>query len=708
MRARKKVGLGSFFKGAALALPLVLSCSKGGAQPDTTQSPQAAAPIEPAPAPREIPFYERFTQAHTSLLYLSDPMGVAERYATAPAVRFDPATAKGAQAWWQVSPEQWNQAKAKVERFVPRELAMGITHEGAAALDHFVRTIILWQVCSGAIEAGGKAAREELPRAQQELLVELPQVKIQGIRIWMRARDEALPGKIMKTLREILTNPALAEFADVESTPDAVYATFGFPAGARPIDIANLAVELEMASSAGQPEALSLGRALLGLKLNLSARLEGSGIVFDIGTPAEGQPMGRGNMGQLYGSAPSTPLFGSVWDSRALKTAIRGWVTLLEAWEDTAAGKKMIESDTEDLIGDLRRIGRTVDDFADAGETTVVVGEDRVEVAAIERGGTPAVGLQGQSTLRFVPPGETMYGINGGSDLAKTLEQALTTVEDRIGRESLKEAIKNLAQDEASTRWEGVSERYYAAFSETRALVFGRARDVFEAPAFWALGLNGRNPVKIDGVERIFPNFEYAVGGRVRAGADPETFLNDLVTGSADALLSGVVDGKKKRRRRKKLVRKKDLGLGVPTFVMDMGWVWDLAPPDVRKTTKTRAYKAIAKPYALHYFLVDDHLVISTAPALSRRILDQYRQSAAGIAVAQGNVTAQGRMSVEQLIGFVELARPWLSKAENSKLLTDSVDLMRTIGDLQWTTHQDGDARRSILVVPLLAGTGTR
>jgi hypothetical protein len=143
-------------------------------------------------------------------------------------------------------------------------------------------------------------------------------------------------------------------------------------------------------------------------------------------------------------------------------------------------------------------------------------------------------------------------------------------------------------------------------------------------------------------------------------------------------------------------VEKIDLGLGVPTFGFQGGWLSTI-------TAKHKVSVEIEGDLQPHYFISGNILVLSTSPRLSKHILESKQKFS--LPKTHEPLIGLGRISSTTLAGYLTTISKWLATLEQQatpdrRQLRNIEDVMGAFADLitlakslDWNTVQTGATR---------------
>ena len=629
----------------------------------------------------EKPAYlTHFSDAHTTLLVINDPLPTIQRTLASAELRRvllegrfakhvagdTPAAKRDPREWWKTVDQN--------RRWVPREVVIGVTSAGVDSLDHLVRAFTLGALAIGAGEAGeGEPADAHVLRKQ--LTEELKAVRLSGLRIWMRTRNPEDAAAVFELVGDQLRQAGPGVGLAVQGDAKELRVSFEAKDVVDQETVQGTLAGMGLTGTGDGAEdakiSADMAAAVLAFAGDATLRLAGDGLLLTVGAAAtEGKPIDPANLGPTFRSTPADILW-SRWDAAPLKDAVRGWWKLWQTWADKPAGKAAAAKDTDDMRGTLRLWATEVEKLADRGAMRMWAGD-----AAKEGGGlhmlireedVPAVAepLTEKSTVVAVMPASAeAYWLDATTDAGSWLSGTLMQFEDRLETQRLKADFKKDAQ--GTRTFEAMAAGYYQGLDAFRQLAHHESRQRFTAPMGVIYGSRGKvkrfamTVTEKDGTERTvggrdLPAMEAAVLAKARDRKSADAFLHELYA----AFVDGVAKAAGGDPLPPPHVMPVDLGLGTPTYGLSGAWI-----SHVSGDVKLRI--AIDGDLRLHYFWVDDVLVISTSPRLSGEILAAHKDPAKRLKLSSssGNssLTAIGRIPGTTIAAFLEHTGTWIGQ----------------------------------------------
>ncbi len=624
--------------------------------------PATALRAEKAASDAQASILRHLPADTTSVMLVPDPLPHLKSLLTHPDLRRVLTEGKLAELVRQapdgpdsLDPQQGWEAIQANERFVPVQVAVAASDETVSKLDHLVRAAVLSALCWGAVETGGDALKNELPKLQEELLAELKQAGLPPLVLWVEMREQGVAEQAQVLARGAVRN-AVSEwdlsFREEES---------GFSVRGRVHDIlpeiAFPAVLDQMGAIASveDPKALPLAKAVAGIRFEFGMEQLGAGLRFWMGPKPDTRQehLGPAALGPLFRESPRDIAFFRA-NVRAMRSAVGGWVKLWKAWENTRIGREVAKADEEDSLDDLRLIQRGLRGIGETASGRVSSGKGALEGVAWYEGAPEAPPLTESSLLELVPGDAEIVMLDATSSLGDMASDLASSFEDRLATKSFQWELSG-RYDKAGMA-EMISRHYYRDFAGFREEVHEKAPRAFEPPCAVIATTTGRierlrvrvAAADVDLVMDELPMFELAAIGRMMpekaARQSVQRIYTELVRG-----LFAVSGSKVPAAPELRLLRQQDLGLGVPTFVFEAGWVRELADGDEVAVTA----QGDLRP---HLFLAGEYLVLSTSPRLSRRLVGAGRgdpkrwlpEPADGKLVAYGRVPGE---SIGRLYG---------------------------------------------------------
>ncbi len=503
-------------------------------------------------------------------------------------------------------------------RYVPTEIAIGLSQESVAQLDRLVRAGLLAALCYGANDSDDDAAEKDLPKLQDEFLKVLKEVGVPPMTVFVRLREEEDAERLFDVAQgQVRSTAEEAGYEVIEIDDGAGIGLRGKVGDKMPEEGLDEVLELLGVNEAKRPE---FRKAIAELKIETWLQRKGSTLTLTVGPrpAAKAAPFTTAQLGPLYRQEERDILFAR-WDATKLKAAVKSWVELWKTWEKSPAGKRLKELDTENTLGDLFGSTRTVERMSNSGSMRMWADDDALRGASRSEGVPPAADLQGAAISRYVPKDAEAFSLDSTTSLADALAYYLDQFETRMSLQSLRAVF-----DEGDARGriaEELSANYYKHFAEFRKNVLERMYEAVGGPSASVVTTTGKVErfslsFSADGETKKFdlkdlPMFELAGISRAKDAKRAD----DVLAGTYQSFVEGlyaVMD--KTLPKDAPPVVERDLGLGVKTRVFTGGWIKPL-------TGDFELEMSLEGDFVPHFFVHDGHLIVSTSPKLSKRLL---------------------------------------------------------------------------------------
>lgn len=503
----------------------------------------------------------------------------------------------------------------------PEELVANLPRSAFTGVDSIVRAFMIGTLVQGAREAG-VSARKDLSVLQRALSSQLRTVRLPEFSVSARFTDATTSAAVWRMVDEI-TAALAAQGLKVSRGRNSVAVKFRLGQLIDAPALAAMAVELGWAAGPRDPLAKVVSAALGRMNVEASMVLAGSVIEVAMG-PRQVAQGEAAAMPVVPAAIPREALVATArWEVGPLRTMVAGWRELWAKWEGTSAGKRTRAADEDDMMGDIVLLSRTLDAAGDRGEAWIWV--DRgVHTIVREHGTAPLTPLASDPLGALLPADLVAVDIEAGRNLGQLLSNGLERVESRLAYRSLRQPSEDEDNPRGAVKKEAA---YYKTFAHLRELIHFKAHTFFYGSSAVMLGagtriqrvelrLSGRPPVILKDVS--VP--EVAVLGRAKDPVAALGFVADAWTAIGNAL-AGPLGGPAVAPR---LTPAPPLVPEATVRWLDGSWL-------EQTTGDTITFDDGFKP---HVALLDDFVVLSTSPALTRKILSLR------------SVAVRGRMSL--------------------------------------------------------------
>ncbi len=655
----------------------------------------SAKPVEnavtPAPA-RELPAVLRqFDATHRTLMYFADPMPYMQRVLQNPALRREAAAGPIA----AMSPDQsldldaWWATVSEAQRWIPEEAAIGFTTESAMPLSRLLRIILLLDLC----EAARQIESDDFVELQRALVEEMEGFELSGVSAWVRFRDEETAKELFEQVRQTMST-IQADGVIVETSERAVTLSLALSGYVKDAWRVFWLQSMGLISGEEDPMAQRLFDVTgqLGLDMELEHRGRDLGIRVGPAANTRAPVLRASELGPLFHSAPESMAMWMRWDVEVWKKEAARTQTIVERWQGTPVGHASRAN--EDIIGDFADMADIVVQTATYGEM-VLDANSPLRVVSEQRAFQPVPALS--TFAPFLPriPEAPMVVVDASRSFADVLSEMMANVEQRMARESLKSTLSDDTDREAL--YERMSQVYYDKFATLRGLVRERAKEVFAPPSGVVMTLDGTVDtldVAISGMPvmgaKELPIVEFAIIGKAESQTQAIEFIKLLYT----ALNGGLAAiGDREAPAAEQVMHSTDLGFAVPTYDFSAPWIGFLS--------QDRLSITVTGDFHPHIFVLDDYLVFSTSPGLSRRIAASNTEGAERAhAQSWREQISHGRFTGASFAGLFQIAEIWSTKLfgndpDTERVLQGLARLMQFIDYMEWSSRDDGDVRKS-------------
>ena len=584
------------------------------------------------------------------------------------------------------------------QRWVPQGAALGFTAEASTALGSSVRSAFLVGLCVHAVQLESP----QLGTLQDQLVAELGRLQLNGIALWAEFRDAATATELFDQLRG-QADAMRSQGMTVEELPNGIEVSAKVfdlvPSGLLP----NILVQLGLTSGPDDPK-LPLLTEAIG-RLGATARIErkGSAIGLRVGSPpATTAPAlaASDQLGSRFTRAPPTTAMWGRWDVEPLRGEARTWNQLLDTWLNTPIGRRLVASDEEDLLSDLRDTAQTILEAGNRGEVLVDAASP-VRVETWEWGMPDAERLSAGHPLATRVPDTPAAAVNNIASLADYFIAVLANFEERLARNWLKNNI--LGKETEAEVIDRISSTYYTKFADLRTKIKKESREIFVPGSAYVVASDStldRFRLQIGGTEVAagegLPLVQIAMIGKVNDEARALTFTAKLYTElvTAFAEVSGVPAPASEG-----WMKSSNMGLPIPVQEFTAPWLAAMTGGSVKLE--------LAGDLRPHMFTIDGYFVFSTSPALSRRILDKTapRLKLPAVGESAGDPIAYGRISGSLFTTLTNTTAAWLKVLDEEAAadLTVGVPslnrMLALIDRMQWHTRIDSGVQHSVFEV---------
>jgi len=550
-----------------------------------------------------------------------------------------------------------------VQGYVPSRVVVAASDEGVAMVGHVLRGLVGFQLLMGAQVTG---ASDEVATFQKEMLPALDGLLATGLHLGLEARDPRVAESWFESVADMFVGLEMqTEWLTVTQEGDTVDAVFQPDRD----EVGYALAMVGVATDATDPFVTTVADRLKKSPLRLRVSLDGAALTFRMGAAS-----GSLAAAEVAPSWKDDALMFGQWHAEGFRASALAATELWSRWKDSEIGAWVIEGDVDDFTGTIEDLGWQVEQLPVRGSFRGEVGDRAFDIVMEEEvTGYDALARTGIGS--FVP--DVPLLVTGGDRFGDRLAGTLRQIEDRL---AMRELQAGLDPDSPAAE---LSRLYYDRLANTRSAILEETREWFGegwallgtmagtlriAPPAGAFGGGGETSPPLPCPELAFVA---RIGGRAGGAGDktPADYVDTLF----DAIAKDAgVESKATR---------KDLGLGAPTRVVPAS-LWEDA---VR----------IDGDMVFHAFPLDDVVVISTSPRLSRAILAARQGEGRDFAA---DVVMEAQLSGDYVTGFVEAIGAWTSLGGNDidselQMIQDVIGLSKGFGFR--STKQEGGRIRT-------------
>jgi hypothetical protein len=656
-------------------------------------------------------FVKYFTAAHKQLFALNDPVPQVQKLLESPALRKVLLEGKFAQLIAVHQPGVILDPQIALgfiqqnQRWIPREIALGIDDFSVNFSDVLIRLIILGQVGRGATMLENPARAKEIKQIEAQVLAQVKRMQMPGLRICARMRQAEDAAALVGLAGVGLKDAGLPETLQlkVSETRVSLVATLGdfIPE----VTLRQVLESLGVVTAPDSPAAGQMVKIIRAWSVPVSLESDGDMMVLTVGKPPAGAPLKPADLGPVFRWDANDILF-TRWDAKLFKQVGAEWNKLWQNLQDTPAGRKAVEIDDTDILGKLASTAEQLASASDSGQSRLWVNkaDSSMQAELHEQGFVEAPSLAKSAIVKAIPADAEAFEITSEGSLAGLVAGTLTQLENQFEQQVSRSAVNN-APGMAELRQ--ILRSYQENFREFRSLLMNKALAQFDPGAGWVIGTRGKVSnfeLKIDanGEKHSFagkdlPMMEFALVGKAKDEKKVDQLMADLYA----ALVKGIrgsagIQDKAGAAAPPPAVKQVDLGLGRTTWVLDGSFIYDLA-----KAGGANISLKIEGDLRPHYFQINGLLVFSTSVRLSKQIIDSAsgKTTAITLPAVEGNLVSYGRFPGQTLAGYAHHAAAWTkvfvkddpTGAEVVQALDGVGEVFELIKDSNWKVTQKGN-----------------
>ncbi len=675
-------------------------------------APPFAVPQTNVRADDEPQFFQRVPADRDNLLFVGDVLPQLEKLLSSEDLR--DVLVNGKLAGGALDPQAaLPLLKEHADKF-PTEVVVALPASSLDDIAHLAHLGMLAGLCSGAGEAGGEAIESDLPKLQKQLLALAKTQRLPEMTVWAQFRSKLLPAQAMAVVRALAptTIPEGVRTMD-EPTAFGLATKVGQLVSTEQIQL--VLTILGITQRANDPIGAEIAAALGEIEMELWLEQFDEGLRLSVGQRplAASEPYTKEHLGELW--QPKTPLFYTRWDTESFLAKLEDVRKLWDQWRETETGRALSRLDEEDMIGDLDLIVRQLEQGGRKGSLKMTVG-DEIEAVVHTHGLPPAPPLRQSPLMKLIPKDVEVAVLDTSSSMADQFSGNLSSFEDRLSTRALQYEITGKEQQAALA--DQVIEFYYGKLGEFRKLVHEESYKAFDPPMATLVGSQGK--IKKLDVQFEFPAgernrlvlsdapmVEFAMVGKMRDVAKARRYFAEVW----QAFLGEFIDDLPEP-----LIRRHDLGLGVPTVVFS-GDFWQKMPGKVQVSVEGDLLP--------HLFIVDSWIVLSTSQRLSKQIVAAYQGDAAErFQLPQDSgekLVGYGQFPSSTMANYVEdfgelldgflnrngkftlegpiFELPSSGSPDLKKEMSGIADVIRLVDKMQWRTSDQGDIRQTRMTI---------
>lgn len=328
-------------------------------------------------------------------------------------------------------------------------------------------------------------------------------------------------------------------------------------------------------------------------------------------------------------------------------------------------------------------------------------GEIRARVVSL---GLESTGdLRSDPILQLVPANAGGILMSSDKSLGRYTFDALEYFESRI---AVRELTSEIRGDQSQLDMLGlVSREYYSKFKPFRDHIIQTVKEFPSTPVAMLLDTDGKLDslsalLPIRGLEEIRLKNEAVPMAAAIALVPDHAAARKVVDDSYRNLVSGFYSlGSNKASPPASLIQEKDLGLRTTTYAIDMSWI------DQASGGKFQ-WAGDIQP---HYFFIDNYLVVSSAPKLSKRILEAKKSGGYSIATPPskpmtGFGFVSGKTAAESYMALFKVLLAPLDQVNSRQsaglrqVLDGFVEAVTSVHEISFRTVQNEDQLETLFI----------
>lgn len=540
-----------------------------------------------------------------------------------------------------VDPKQWLAQVEANQRWVPDEIVLAVSEDGMKQSGNLINLILLGALEKAATDAVETKAADEL---RPQFLAMLQQTRVPSGLIWVRFRD-AEDAKGLFALIASGVDEITPTYPFLKSAPDAVTIDVGMLDFVDQKMLGAVAAQFMGLADPALPDSKAAAAAMGKIRFTARLQVVGRGLLLTIGDPSTAPALQRYD--ERLASKSNALVLGE-WKAQPLVDGFRAAMKTWNAYRDTRTGAALLEVDADGLLLDLETNAMLLDKVSPHGVFHGDPTTDGFELTSMGQIVQPATDVRQSPLLRLIPPNVPMYSIDHTQSLADILGAQLISAE---GRADMKALGAEFNPNATNLQQKSIVESYYASFQPFRQAILRDMPALYEPSTVVVMDTHG----KIDSLQLRAPGErfdlknmrvpELAIAGGAR---DPQKAIANLQT-VLDRLADGFyANAGKEREKGVAAYEQRDLGLGVPTYVLSRPWIDAL-------TKGSGVEWRYQGDQEIHFFAVGNAVVVSTSPRLSKEMIAP-RENAVALPWTKDKLVARAVFKGEALAAFAETA----------------------------------------------------
>ena len=516
-----------------------------------------------------------------------------------------------------------------VEAYVPKSAVLACPPGTARSVARFLRGLVAAELVWG---LHSTETLEPIEDMQREVLSAIEDVFVAQLHVEIETRAERVAETWFEGIGDGFQElAAQVPGSRVEFSGDTVVWTLTPPEAL----VDELLVNFGAALGPGDPWLEKVHAALRQRPVRIAAHLIDSGLRFALGdVPASSlaetdlRPLTDDGAG--VGEGPTLAV--AQWDLRPMLAEFRAAAALWERWKPTKAGAFVVQYDEEDFYGSIEDLRHQAETVPATGALRLELGERSLELQMQEDQGVGYRPLASTPIARIAAVAPMI--VASGDRFGDRLVGSLRGFEDQLANRQLQAELR--VRTEQARMLQGVADAYYHDMATSRTLLVDHARDWFA---------NGWLAIADTGTAVIAPPDAAADEGLSKATPAVAAIATVAQGTSADEILDRLFGAMAADLEIEPSRCRGDLGLDRSVHLL---------PEDVWRAARIRG------DLQLHGFALGDLIVLSTAPSLSRRLVDAFDAGTVAPWAEDESLAANWSASSAAVQAIVAAVEDWL------------------------------------------------